>query len=124
MSDVVTTVDLVSTSDPIRSRIMFIATHKFEAIVREIATDIFRALASLREQGKQNEEVELSEEERHKVTQKNVIRGLQIGTVGVVAGMLFAVMGGLAAPALVAGIASIGAAASSMAVVTVAVLIP
>ena len=64
---------------------MLIATHKFEAIAREIATDIFQALASLREQGKQNEEVELSEEERRKVTRKNVIRGLQIGTVGVVA---------------------------------------
>ena len=122
MTDVVTTVDLVLTSDPIRSRIMFIATRKFEAIEREIATDIFRALASLREQGKQNEEVELSEEERHKVTRKNVIRGLHIGTVGVVAGTLFAITGGLVAPALTAGIASIGAAASSTAVVTVAVL--
>lgn len=122
MTDIVTTVDLVSTSDPIQSRIMFIATRKFEAIEREIATDIFRALSSLREQGKRNEQVELSEEERRKVTRKNVIRGLQIGTVGVVAGTLFAVTGGLAAPALAAGIASIGAAASSTTVVTVAVL--
>ena len=36
--------------------------------------------------------------------------------------MLFAVTGGLAAPALMAGIASIGVAVSSTAVVTVAVL--
>ena len=38
------------------------------------------------------------------------------------AGTLFAITGGLVAPALTAGIASIGAAASSTAVVTVAVL--
>ena len=56
MTDVVTTVDLILTSDPIRSHIMFIATRKFEAITREIATNILQSLASLREQGKQNEE--------------------------------------------------------------------
>jgi hypothetical protein len=122
MTNVVTTVDLVSTNDPVKSHVMFIATRKFEAIEREIATDIFRSLASLREQGKDNDKGVSTDEERRKATRRSVIRGLQIGTVGVVAGTLFAVTGGLAAPALAAGIASIGAAASSTTVVTVALL--
>lgn len=57
------------------------------------------------------------------MTRRSVARGLQIGSVGVVAGALFPVTGGLTAPAIAAGIAGLGIAiGSATATTAIAVL--
>ena len=55
-------------------------------------------------------------------TRRRVVRGLQITSVGVVAGTLFAVTGGLAGPAIAAGIASLGVVSSATAATAIAML--
>ena len=81
-----------------RSRV---ATQQFEAIERAIATDILKELV-------ERDQAAMHHATKAKTWKDNVVRGLQITTMGVVVGSLFAVTGGLAAPGLVAAITALG----------------
>mmetsp|Transcript_14837 Transcript_14837/g.22823 ORF Transcript_14837/g.22823 Transcript_14837/m.22823 type:complete len:998 (+) Transcript_14837:127-3120(+) len=96
-----------------------IARQRFEAMEKVIATDILHTLLS--EQQKQQQEKEDKETKDTKLgTDKSStpiksqvwVRGLQIGTVSLFVGGLFAVTGGLAAPGLVAAISAFGVASA------------
>jgi len=88
------------------------ATLRFEHVEKCIAEDIFRSL------------VETSEEESPPTitgkgrTKRFVIRTLAVGSVGLVVGGIFAITGGLAAPALVAAISAFGIGTGSAAFAT------
>ena len=83
------------------------ATLRFEHIETSIATDILRSLIAtdplntLPESGDQGR------------PRRIMLRSLQIGSVGLVVGSLFAITGGLAAPALVAAITAFGVGSGS-----------
>jgi len=111
-----------------------IATRKFEAIERIVATHIFKILLV-----QADSTLQLTKDVEHNMlpgstnsklsslyskmsSRKSVVRGLQITSMGVFAGTLFAVTGGLAGPAIAAGIAGLGLAASSSTAATVAML--
>lgn len=106
-----------------QSHIQYIVTRKFELVERAIATRIFRVLME------ENEAMKVTDGERttfskdeSKIVRKRVVRGLQITSVGVVAGTLFAVTGGLAGPAIAAGIAGLGVVSSATAATAIAML--
>ena len=86
-----------------------LATLQFESMERAIATDILKEMverdAIAQQQQEKSKKLKLKE---------HVLRGLQITTVGVVVGSIFAVTGGLAAPGLVAAITALGVHGSVM----------
>jgi hypothetical protein len=77
------------------------ATIQFESIEQAIATLILKEMVERQEKIK-------SSQKKNVTVRDAVVRGLQITTVGVVVGSLFAVTGGLAAPGLVAAITAFG----------------
>ena len=106
-----------------QSHVRYIVTRKFELIERSIAARIFRVLIQENESRKFTDgERTTMEKERKKAVRKQVIRGIQITSVGVVAGTLFAVTGGLAGPAIAAGIAGLGVVSSASAATAIAML--
>jgi len=94
------------------------ATRKFEVLEQAIAVK----LLSLSEEDKLKSSQIVSSGNRVYIKKKSahskILRGLKIGSTGVVAGALLAITGGLAAPGIAAGVAAI---AGSTAAATVAV---
>ena len=78
------------------------ATRKFEALEDGIA-DRLAALSEMLMQEK-NKKTALAGQKKESSIGQNAIRGLKIGGAAVAAGTLFAITGGLAAPAIVGGI--------------------
>jgi hypothetical protein len=108
-----------------QSHIQYIVTRKFELVEQAIAARIFRVLMEENENLKFDGErtwFDKSNDRDPKKTRRRVVRGLQITSVGVVAGTLFAVTGGLAGPAIAAGIASLGIVSSATAATAIAML--
>jgi len=91
------------------------ATRKFEALEHEIAAQILD-LSGGRKQKQKSLQKGTTE---GGLTRQQVLRGLKIGSAGIVAGTIFAVTGGLAAPGIAAGVAALaGSSAAAAAVVT------
>lgn len=110
------------------SELAQLATRKFEALEHGIAAKLIR-LSEMQRQGQGREGRRgargsgasggSSRQLKRGLTREQLVRGLKVGSAGVVAGTLFAVTGGLAAPGIAAGIAAIaGGAAATAAVVT------
>ena len=103
-----------------------LATRKFEALEQGIAIKLIRLSELQRSQkertgraAKNKSTTGSSREMRRGLSREQIVRGLKVGSAGLVAGTLFAVTGGLAAPGIAAGIAAIaGSAAATAAVVT------
>ena len=95
------------------------ATRKFESLERSIARRLIRL--SKTSQDTKGHKANLSEKDNSQdegLTKEKIMRGLKIGSAGVVAGTLFAVTGGLAAPQIAMGVSAF---LGSTAVATVAV---
>lgn len=75
------------------------ATRKFEAIERGIARRIIRLSEAPQERpnGPQGA-MDASKKKKHSFNRESILRGVKIGSAGIVAGTLFALTGGLAAP--------------------------
>lgn len=86
------------------------ATIQLEAIEKAVATDILQVMVERDNKTKANQE----SPNMKKGFRYHAVRGLQITTVGVLVGSLFAVTGGLAAPGLVAAITAFGVHGSVM----------
>lgn len=103
-----------------------LATRKFEALEHGIAAKLIRlSEIQRRRQGRNPRRADTEapkgsmRELRRGISREQLMRGLKVGSAGLVAGTLFAVTGGLAAPGIAAGIAAIaGSAAATAAVVT------
>ena len=100
------------------------ATRKFEAMEQSIAKRLIRLSAPARgrktagaaqrvSSGKSK-----SNNEGAGITKEQILRGVKIDGAGIVAGTLFALTGGLAAPGIAAGVAAVAGAAASTAAVT------
>lgn len=96
------------------------ATRKFEALEHAIAAKLIRI--SDAQQQQQDAKRDSSKGDivraRGQITRDMILRGIKIGSVGVAAGTLFAVTGGLAAPGIAAGLAASGLTAATSGVVT------
>lgn len=93
------------------------ATRKFESLEHVIA----ERLLSLAEQAKSSSNNNKSDKTQdeggdaepgkkggRRFSRKNIVRGLKVGTAGIVAGTLLAVTGGMAAPGIAAGLVALG----------------
>lgn len=105
------------------------ATRKYQALEQAV-TDLMmnqmvnNAASSEKIQGDATEAD--GEEEANnsgRFSRKNLVRAAKIGGVGVVAGTLFAVTGGLAAPGIAAGVAALGVGSTVLTLATPAALI-
>jgi len=97
------------------------ATRKFEALEQNIARRLIllSSPARSRKPKTNNEAVvrRTNANDNTFLTREQIVRGVKIGGVGILAGTLFAVTGGIAAPGIAAGIAAVtGAAAGTAAV--------
>lgn len=97
------------------------ATRKFEALERSIARRLIRLSDTSPNQRASHEThiVEKNKLRNSGLTTESILRGVKIGSVVIVAGTLFALTGGLAAPGIAAGIAAV---AGSTAAATAAVM--
>jgi len=94
-------------------------SRKFEALEYHVSKLIMKLAKTQGEAGRNEEESGISQIEKQMTGRDQLIRGLKVGGVGLAAGTLFAITGGMAAPAIAAGIASI---AGGTAIATVAIL--
>lgn len=99
------------------------ASRKYEALEHSIARRLIRLSESdPNANSKTNSQGGADNAKRQQngmITRQQFIRGVKIGSAGVVAGSLFALTGGLAAPGIAAGIAALaGSAAATAAVAT------
>lgn len=103
------------------------ATRKFEALEQSIALRLIRFSmpAIERMEGKNKNSNNKTRNSRRQggggggITKEQIVRGVKIGGAGIVAGTLFALTGGLAAPGIAMGVAAVaGAAAGTAAVAT------
>ena len=83
------------------------ATRKFESLEHTIASKLLRISAAQQQQA-EKEAASKDIKSGRQMTRASILRGLKIGSMGVAAGTLMAVTGGLAAPGIAAGIASMG----------------
>jgi Protein of unknown function (DUF726) len=107
---------------------LVIATRKFEALEQYLATKLLQLSQQKRPRGEQGvrrlprSSASFFSGSQSGVSREQILRGLKIGGTAVVAGTLFAVTGGLAAPGIAAGVAAIAggtaAAAAATAVLT------
>mmetsp|Transcript_15633 Transcript_15633/g.23997 ORF Transcript_15633/g.23997 Transcript_15633/m.23997 type:complete len:936 (+) Transcript_15633:35-2842(+) len=81
------------------------ATRKFESLEQAMANRILLLAQQQSASPNSNESSSASENAKKK---KQIIRGMQIGAAGVVAGTLLVVTGGMAAPGIAAGLGAIG----------------
>lgn len=88
------------------------ARHQFEAMEKVIATKILHKFLMEEQKDDSNDAKSKTGNSSSPVKKRGWVRGLQIGTVSVVVGGLFAVTGGLAAPGLVAAISAFGVASA------------
>lgn len=98
------------------------AARKFESLEHSIARRLIR-LSKTKPGKKTNNGVGMGDNGRNKdvgFTKEKLMRGVKIGSAGIVAGTLFALTGGLAAPGIAAGVAAVAGstAAATAAVVT------
>jgi hypothetical protein len=104
------------------------ATRKFEALEHSIAKRLLRLTASTT-RARRGDNTQMATKEVTKngkpktsditgFSKEQLLRGVKIGGVGIVAGTLFALTGGLAAPGIAAGVAAIAGAAASTAAVS------
>lgn len=96
------------------------ATRKFEALEHSIAAKLIRISDAQQQQqdAKRDSSRGGIARARGQITRDMILRGIKIGSVGVAAGTLFAVTGGLAAPGIAAGLAASGLTAATSGVVT------
>lgn len=83
------------------------ATRKFESLERSIARRLIRLSKTSQESKRPHSD--LSDKARNHdqgLTKEKIMRGLKIGSAGVVAGTLFAYTGGLAAPQIALGVSA------------------
>ena len=95
------------------------ATRQFEALERAIASKLLWMSALQQEQVHTEKKASNKATKPRSPTRRDTImRSLKIGSVGVAAGTLFAVTGGLAAPGIAAGLAASGFTAATTGLVT------
>ena len=105
-----------------RPDLVTLATRRFESLEHEIALRIITLSRNQQSQRTRQRPQQENEEEAPKgITRQQLMRGLKVGAVGVAAGSLFAVTGGLAAPGIAAGLAAIAGGTAATAA-TAAVL--
>ena len=81
------------------AEIVRLATRKFEAIEQGIARRIIRLSESSQEKNtSSNVSIDVSKRKKQSFNRESILRGVKIGSAGIVAGTLFALSGGLAAP--------------------------
>ncbi|CAB9528307.1 Transmembrane and coiled-coil domain-containing protein 4 [Seminavis robusta] len=107
------------------------ATRKFEALEHSIAVRLIRlSKEQQREQNQENPSNQNNQQRKRRsrddasalaLSREQWVRGLKIGSAGLVAGTIFAVTGGLAAPGIAAGVAAF--AGSTAATAAVAALV-
>lgn len=98
----------MSSSDALRLKaIESHATRKFESLEDVVASRLLIVTKMLEDQQGKGKGAKISEQKREKTAGEKVMRGLKIGGAGVAAGTVFAITGGLAAPAIAAGIAAV-----------------
>ncbi len=111
-----------SDESPSINDLLTLATRNFESLEHCIASRILELSAEQQSSSKATPTREKSgagDGQQKGLSREQIVRGLKIGSVGLVAGTLFAVTGGLAAPGIAAGIAAIaGSAATAAAVAT------
>lgn len=108
--------DPVDTFDSSKSRKFWVerATRKFESLEHNVAARLIQLSTQMKQQNNQPRRqagAQKSEApQRRKVTREQIMRGIKIGSAGLVAGTIFAVTGGLAAPGILTGISAIAGA--------------
>jgi hypothetical protein len=104
---------------PTKAEMMIQATRKFEALEHSLAQRLLRLSSSSRNQNnRQNAKKQQTKPKSSgNLTKEQLLRGAKIGGAGIVAGTLFALTGGLAAPGIAAGISAFAGAAAGTAVV-------
>lgn len=129
LSDDESVVDINHERENFEKDLRLILTRKFEALERIIAKNIYLIMLVQETSGKVTDgERGCIEEKRTKQQldknqrRKLIVRGLQITSMGVLAGTLFAMTGGLAGPAIAAGIAGLGLTLSSTQAAAIAML--
>ena len=114
--------EAINSEDPwTKLEMVEFATRKFEALEHGLASKILELSAAQSGKPRRSKSLKKSSSKRG-ITKDQVIRGLKVGSAGVVAGTLFAVTGGLAAPAIATGLAAVAGssavAASVLAITT------
>jgi hypothetical protein len=98
------------------------ASRKYEALEHSIARRLIRLSESdSNTKSKNNSQSAADDAERKQdgmITRQQLIRGVKIGSAGVVAGTIFALTGGLAAPGIAAGFAALAGSAAATAAVS------
>ncbi|KAG7346058.1 DUF726 domain containing protein [Nitzschia inconspicua] len=101
---------------------MLRAARKFEALEHSLAQRLLRLSnpnAGRGDINSKNGKRRNAKPSKTMLTREQIVRGVKIGGAGIVAGTLFALTGGLAAPGIAAGVAAVaGAAAGTAAVAT------
>lgn len=96
------------------------ATRKFNALEKCLAemmmTQVVEKTRSKQNSDSKESDGEGSEKKIGRFSRKSLVRAAKIGGVGVVAGTLFAVTGGLAAPGIAAGLAALGVGSTALTV--------
>jgi len=101
-----------------------LATRKFEALEDEVAIQLLKISAAQQQQNSAGSRTSAKNDDsaskRGKINREKLIRGLKVGSMGLAAGTVFAITGGLAAPGIAAGLAgtSLTATVASTALVT------
>lgn len=115
-----------STGDLYEQRTLLLATRKFEALEQNIARRLILLSSPARNRkAKPNKNEDSSGKTNPNgktrmvsITKEQLVRGVKIGGAGILAGTLFAVTGGLAAPGIAAGVAAFSGAVAGTAAVT------
>ena len=96
------------------------ATRKFEALEQNIARRLIllSTPARNRKPKSNNNARKTNPNDETFITREKLVRGVKIGGAGILAGTLFALTGGLAAPGIAAGVAAVAGTAAGTAAVT------
>eukprot|EP00934_Nitzschia_sp_Nitz4_P001316 Nitzschia sp. Nitz4//scaffold71_size96697//21153//23708//NITZ4_004688-RA/size96697-processed-gene-0.3-mRNA-1//1//CDS//3329557226//1316//frame0 len=98
------------------------ANRKFQALEQAVTEKIWehsKAVTSKKTESNQSSSsVATADKEEDAFSRRNLARAAKIGGIGLVAGTLFAVTGGLAAPGIAAGLAAIGVGGTAVALAT------
>uniref|UniRef100_A0A7S4IC55 DUF726 domain-containing protein n=1 Tax=Odontella aurita TaxID=265563 RepID=A0A7S4IC55_9STRA len=104
------------------------ATRKFEALEDGMASRLTLISRMMREKAEGQEfndnKKALAGQNRRKSFGQHVVRGLKIGTAGIAAGTVFAITGGLAAPAIAGGIVALTGAGAVTSFAITLLMIP
>lgn len=95
-----------------------LATRKFEALEQSVTDRIMKQMSVDKSKISKDEQSSAagneSTQQGDRFSRKSLVRAAKIGGVGVAAGALFAVTGGLAAPAIGAGLAALGVGGTAL----------